>query len=175
VTAMILNLIPSVARYVRDMRYIPKPFLDQGLVAPHTRNGEGSLVGRLLPMPRIRSGKADTRLDDILGPDFAIVGIETAEFPAELHAPIWSALGARAATVWKSPHALSNDGARGLPAFGIADDRFDEVFAAHRGQWLIVRPDRIVAAAVDISSFQEVTRFFERLLGVSQLVSQAAE
>ncbi len=164
-----------VARYVRDMRYIPKPFLDQGLVAPHTRNGERSLVGRLLPMPRIRERQGDTRLDDILGPGFAIWALNPPSFRQVCTMPIWSALGARASTVWKGPHALSNGGARDLPAFGIADDRFDEVFAAHHGQWLIVRPDRIVAAAVDIGSFQEVTRFFERLLGISQLVSQAAE
>jgi hypothetical protein len=62
-----------------------------------------------------------------------------------------------------------------VPALKIADDRFDDVFTAHRGQWLIVRPDRIVAAAVDAGSFHDITRFFERLFGVSRSVPQAAE
>jgi 3-(3-hydroxy-phenyl)propionate hydroxylase len=174
VAAMVLNLIPPIARYVRDMRYIPKPFLNQGLVATHTRNGEASLVGRLLPMAQIRNDKADSRLDDILGPGFAIVGIEADGVPAGLHDALWYALNARAVTVWHAPRRGAEE-ERGVPAFATADHRFDEVFAAHRGQWLIVRPDRIVAAAVDSASFREAAPFFERLLGISRSLPQAAE
>lgn len=173
VAAMALTRIPPVARYVRDMRYIPKPFLDQGLVAPHTRTGEASLVGRLLPLPGARSGSAVVPLDDLLGSGFAILGVEPANPPLGVRDPLWHAVNARVAAVRRGRVEAGKE--RGVPTVEIVDDRFDEVFAAHRGQWLIVRPDRIVAAAVDAGSFQEVTRFFARLFGLSRSLPQAAE
>lgn len=171
--ALFLNLFPPVARYVRDMRYIPKPFLQQGLVASQTRRDEASFVGRLLPMPHVRDGDIEVPLDDFLGPGFAIIGVEPDIVPAGLHDPLWYALDARFAAVRRKSVSVENK--LGVPAFKIADNRFDDVSIAHRGQLLIVRPDRIVAAAVDAGSFHDVTRFFERLFGISRSVPQAAE
>jgi 3-(3-hydroxy-phenyl)propionate hydroxylase len=173
VTAMVLNLFPPIARYVRDMRYIPKPFLDKGLVASHTRSDETSLVGGLLPLPQIRNGHAIVPLDDILGHGFAIVGIEPIGSSAGVRDALWDALGAQVATVWRE--RPEDEAASGVPAFQIADDRFDAVFTSHRGQWLIVRPDRIVAAAGEAGSFHEVTQFVEQAFGIPRSLSQAAE
>jgi hypothetical protein len=55
-----------------------------------------------------------------------------------------------------------------VPVFKIADDRFDD--CACRASWSMAdrAPDRIVAAAVDAVSFHEVTRFFEKLFGISR-------
>jgi 3-(3-hydroxy-phenyl)propionate hydroxylase len=174
VVAMVLNLFPPIARYVRDMRYIPKPFLEKGLVASHTRSDETSLVGGLLALPQIRNGNAIVPLDDILGHGFSIVGIEPIGSPTGVRDALWYALGAQVATVWRERRP-EEEAASGVPAFQIADDRFDAVFAAHSGQWLIVRPDRIVAAAVEGGSFYEVTRFFEQAFGFPRSFSQAAE
>jgi 3-(3-hydroxy-phenyl)propionate hydroxylase len=173
VAALFLNLFPPVTRYVRDMRYIPKPFLQDGLIAAQTRNGEGSFVGRLLPLPVVHDGRTERRLDDVLGADFAILGIEPGVLPAGVRDPLWYALGAQVLAV--SRVAGEAERTLGVPTAAVVDTRFDEVFGAHRGQWLIVRPDRIVAAAVDAVSFQEVTSFFGRLCGISRSLPQAAE
>jgi 3-(3-hydroxy-phenyl)propionate hydroxylase len=174
IAAMALNLLPPIARYVRDMRYIPKPFLEQGLVAPHTRSGEASLVGRLLPLPQIRSGNAIVPLDDVLGPGFAIVGIEPVSAPPNLRDALWYALSAQVATIWRRRRTDVEAG-RGVQACEVADGRFDAVLAAHRGEWLIVRPDRIVAAAVEARSFPDATRFFTQAFGIPPSLRQAAE
>jgi 3-(3-hydroxy-phenyl)propionate hydroxylase len=173
VVALFLNLFPPVTRYVRDMRYIPKPFLQDGLIAAQTRNGEGSFVGRLLPLPVVRDGGTEGPLDDLLGTGFAILGIEPGVLPAGVRDPLWYALGAQVVAV--SRVAGEAERTLGVPTAPVIDTRFDEVFSAHRGQWLIVRPDRIVAAAADAASFRDVTSFFGRLCGISRSLPQAAE
>jgi 3-(3-hydroxy-phenyl)propionate hydroxylase len=173
VAALFLNLFPPVARYVRDMRYIPKPFLQDGLIASQTRNGEDSFVGRLLPLPVVHDGHDELPLDDVLGPGFAILGVEPDVLPASAGDPLWHALGSRLAAVSRGVGEMGQ--ATGVATAMVVDTRFNEVFAAHRGQWLIVRPDRIVAAAVDAGSFPSVTRFFAERYGVSRSFPQAAE
>jgi 3-(3-hydroxy-phenyl)propionate hydroxylase len=173
IAALFLNLFPPVARYVRDMRYIPKPFLRDGLIAAQTRNGEGSFVGRLLPLPAVHDGRNELPLDDVLGSGFAILGVDPDVLPVSVRDPLWYALGARLAVVSRGAGEAVRTS--GVATAAVVDSRFDNVFAAHRGQWLIVRPDRIVAAAVDAASFQPVTRFFGELYGISRSLPQAAE
>jgi 3-(3-hydroxy-phenyl)propionate hydroxylase len=175
IAALFLNLFPPIASYVRDMRYIPKPFLRDGLIASHTRAGDNSFVGRLLPLPGVDNGHGRTgqRLDDLLGDGFAILGIEPGLPQPSLHDPLWYALGARQVTVSR-PSGEANR-THGVETAVVTDNRFDEVFAAHRGHWLVIRPDRIVAAAANAASFQEVTPFFDALFGLSRSLPQAAE
>src|SRR5262249_48662155 len=53
------NLIPSVRRYFREMRYMPKSTINRGLIV--TEPQRSSLVGRVFPRLTIRDG--DMKLD----------------------------------------------------------------------------------------------------------------
>jgi 3-(3-hydroxy-phenyl)propionate hydroxylase len=134
-----MTFIPSIHRYFAEMRYIPKQLLRTGIVCHDAARKQASMVGRLLPVPEVRTGAATQLLDDVIGPGWALVGVDLA--PAARSAgddPLWRELGATRTTV----------AASGRVADAVTQDgRFDEVFAAHAGEWLVVRPDRIIAAA----------------------------
>lgn len=137
-----LTTIPAIRRYFAEMRYIPKPFLKTGVVLPD-RNRATSFVGRLMPAAAIREGSRIMLLDDFIGAGWALVGIDLPKAASPPPAgALWRGLDATSIVLRPRGTGMS---------FVPVDDTFDPVFAAHRGEWLIVRPDRIVAAAVPVS------------------------
>ena len=82
-------------------------------------------------------------LDDFIGAGWALVGIDLPKAASPPPAgALWRGLDATSIVLRPRGTGMS---------FVPVDDTFDLVFAAHRGEWLIVRPDRIVAAAVPVS------------------------
>lgn len=144
----IVMLAPPLRRYVAEMRYIPKPFLRQGIVLNPGARGEGSCVGRVLPHPYVLRDGKKLLLDDVIGPNWAVLGIRPADpSPAGLGHALWRELRATILVIDAPRGAL--DRARNGIALALGDDpRFDNLVRAHAGLWLVVRPDRIVAAAV---------------------------
>src|SRR5215468_608157 len=68
------NLIPSVRRYFREMRYMPRSTINQGLIA--TAQRPASLVGRVFPRLTLRNGDAKPDFDELCGNGFALIGID---------------------------------------------------------------------------------------------------
>jgi 3-(3-hydroxy-phenyl)propionate hydroxylase len=128
-------LVPPLRRAVAEMRYLPKPFFRNGLVIDPPPDERHGIAGRVIPNPSVRVDGVEQKLDAALGRNWALVGIETGtDRPAGLDHPLWARLEA-------IPIALD--------AGDVIDEaRFADLRALHRGQWLVVRPDRIVAAAV---------------------------
>jgi 3-(3-hydroxy-phenyl)propionate hydroxylase len=142
----VLSLFPRLKRRLTEAPYVPRPVLSDGFILP-AEDGSPACVGTVVPQPRLRTGDGVRLLDETIGPGFALIGIDppAGAPPAGLADPLWRALAA-------APLALRPAGAAAAPVAGVttaavADHRFDELFAAARGRWLVVRPDRVVAAA----------------------------
>lgn len=132
------TFIPSIRRYFAEMRYIPKPFLQKGVVVNPPARRDGSIVGRLLPAPEVRAADKTGLLDDVIGPGWALVGVNIPRAEKRPASPLWDDLEVS----WTTIAAAGGDADATL-----LDGRFDEILAVHSGEWLLVRPDRIVAAA----------------------------
>ena len=138
-----LRLIPPVRRFIRDMRYVPPNAARSSLVI-----GEGGAVGLPIPNPTLATRH---RLDALLGTGFALVGVAVGEWPgmAGLQHPLWRRLATRTVVLRPADHAPPGPCGHDLDT--VADGHFDRVFASDPDRWLLVRPDRIVAASVPFS------------------------
>ena len=86
--------------------------------------------GRMLPQPAVASRDGERLLDDVIGPGFTALLVGGAEVPGDvLDHPLWAALS-------PTVHAMETD------ALG-------EFAGAEGPRILLVRPDRIVLAALD--------------------------
>ncbi|MBO9513053.1 MAG: FAD-dependent monooxygenase [Variovorax sp.] len=148
----VLRLVPPASRYIREMRYVPKAFLRSALVSPGTETGRAhELVGRLLPNPEVRFEGRKATLDEAAGLRFAVIGVAGATPHAGVDR-IAAALGA-ARIVLVAGEDAPRPGAAGAAIAASADARARPLLQHYAGQWLLVRPDRVVACAGTAEAF----------------------
>lgn len=141
-------LTPAGRRYLTDMRYRPKAVHTEGVVSFAGRTGRW-LVGSLLPQPWILPGPSlcPQRLDDVLGDGPALLGVDVD--PGEWDAVVAVAEGYRWPAVREIDVALEDllpAPAARRAAIADADGTLEELMAAVRGTFVLVKPDRYVAA-----------------------------
>lgn len=145
------SIVPSLKRYVLEMRFKPMPRYERGAVAHPEPRSPGSPVGTLFVQPRVDTREQqNVLLDDVLGTWFAvlcwnnnprkILGAEAFE--------AWQALGARfvALRPLTQLHWTGHDD----PDVVIVGDRSGAVkawFDAHTESVVFLRPDRCIAGA----------------------------
>jgi len=137
VTFGALHRLPLIRRQIREFRIRRKPRLRDGFVA--RRAGRGNVVGRLLPQSRVATvDGALRRLDDVIGPGFAVVGIGSdprKTLPPETVAA-WERLEPRWLTVRDVDEPIADDDevvdVDGTLARALGD----------RCRYAVVRPDR---------------------------------
>lgn len=140
----VLSLFPKLKRRLTEAPYVPRPVLRDGFLVPPA-GGNESRVGYIVPQPRVRLGEQVRLLDEILGPGFALVGVDPTDgVPPVLAHPFWQAVGA--AWLVLRPAGASRGAVDGIVTATVEDHRFDALFATEGGRWLVVRPDRVVAA-----------------------------
>ncbi len=158
-----LNLWPRARDYVAQQRYKPPPRFDGGFLLPDGR-GRASMVGRLLPQPRVRTADgANLLLDEVLGHRFALVarGDGAAAALDALRGPVWDALDVARIAVLPSGGVPSNGA---VTAVVVADGVLDAAMTAYEGHALLLRPDHYVAAAIPAADAATATRAVEALL-----------
>ncbi|HJV71685.1 bifunctional 3-(3-hydroxy-phenyl)propionate/3-hydroxycinnamic acid hydroxylase [Ideonella sp.] len=157
-----IRLWPGIRDYVLQMRFKPMPSYRQGVVvAPEGADA----VGRMLIQPDVEDASgARRKLDDVLGPWFAVLGWQLD--PRGALSPddrqFWVDLGARFVQVRRSRCAdmpASKDDA-GSACVQDVDNSLADWFAAHPGTMLVVRPDRYIAAQFNPDQASSVTRQF---------------
>jgi 3-(3-hydroxy-phenyl)propionate hydroxylase len=158
-----LNLWPRARDYVAQQRYKPPPRFDGGFLIPDGK-GRASMIGRLLPQPRIRIEAGTTALlDAVIGNRFALVarGADAASMLAGLRGPVWDRLDvARVAILPPDGRPYSGS----VIAVTEVDAVLDRAMAGHAGQVLLLRPDHYVAAAIDAAGPASATQRLESLL-----------
>ena len=157
------NLLPSVRRYFREMRYVPRPFIKEGLVVADAETGS-ALVGRLLPrLALVRTDGEATSIDAVAGQWFALVGLSVnhkALMSAKDH-PLWHRLQPSVVAL-----ASEDDPAQDRSShIQVSDDRGRALLASHAGSILVLRPDRVVAGVAKLSEFAQLSDQLDKLIG----------
>lgn len=148
------SAVPTLKRYVLEMRFKPMPRYEHGAVVHDEPRRTGSPVGTLFIQPRV-----DTRtqsgllLDDVLGTGFAVLcwNNNPRTLLGEQVFGQWKALGASfvAARPLTQLH-WTGPGHPHDPDVTVVGDRTGELkawFDRHTESVLFLRPDRCIAAA----------------------------
>lgn len=161
----LLGLIPPARAYIASMRWKPAPRATAGaFVEP----GRG-LIGAMLPQPMMAIGDgASAPLDVALGDGFSLVSADAD--PATLADPLWDRLAARRARVLTGDRTPRRAG-----EVGDIGDTLARALKAHRGEVLLVRPDRYVAGAFRPADEAVFARRFAALLGAPAATVQSTE
>ncbi|GBE67545.1 3-(3-hydroxy-phenyl)propionate/3-hydroxycinnamic acid hydroxylase [Mycobacterium sp. MFM001] len=142
------SIVPSLKRYVLEMRFKPMPRYEHGAVVHTTPD---SPVGTLFVQPRVDiRDKQNVMLDDVLGTGFAVLcwNNNPREILGAAAFSDWQKLGARfvAARPLTQLHWTGHDD----PDVVIVGDRDGDLkawFDARRESVLFLRPDRCIAGA----------------------------
>lgn len=133
------NLIPSVRRYFREMRYMPKSTINRGLIVSDPNRS--TLVGRVFPRLAVHDGDVKPDFDELCGKGFALIGIDVddAALIKISHLPPWTKVKPAVFNVRLGASAPK-------PAFAVEDIQQRTLLAPYAGEIAIVRPDRYTAA-----------------------------
>jgi 3-(3-hydroxy-phenyl)propionate hydroxylase len=135
-----LLLAPPGRRYLTEMRYRPRARHSAGLVY-----GDHPLTGTQLPQPRVLTPDRGVRmLDDALGPDLALLGVD-------VPAAAWDALAGMPRRPRRIDVALDDRLPRprgGREAVADFDGGLAAALAPARNRFLLVKPDRYIAAVM---------------------------
>ncbi|OBI61611.1 bifunctional 3-(3-hydroxy-phenyl)propionate/3-hydroxycinnamic acid hydroxylase [Mycobacterium sp. E796] len=162
------SIVPSLKRYVLEMRFKPMPRYDQGAVV-HTEPGRAdSPVGTLFIQPRVDTRtKQDVLLDDVLGNWLAVVcwNNNPRKILGDEAFDSWKALGAKFFAL-RPLTQLHWDG-HDEPDVVIVGDRNGGLkawFDSHQESVLFLRPDRCIAGACIAQRAPELSaRLFDAL------------
>lgn len=153
------NLIPSVRRYFREMRYMPKYIIRRGLIAEPQRRS--SLVGRAFPRLTLRDGDLRLDFDELCGKGFALIGIDVdpSAIAKITHLPLWAKI---------KPAIFNVQIGAPVPQSGFAvdDEQQKLLLASHSGEIVILRPDRYTAATTTADEMLCRTDFLAQKLGL---------
>ncbi|RVT42329.1 FAD-dependent monooxygenase [Sphingobium algorifonticola] len=147
------NRFPAARAWFGRQGYLPRQrYVDGFVIDPPRSRNDDSFVGRMLPCPNF--GAAGT-LDLWLGTGFALVAVDAPQVHAS-H-PLWRRLNAACIAFGAAPS--------GFKAVDPTDHHFDAVWRRHRGEVLVVRPDRYVLTAVPPAQLDNAARRIEVMLG----------
>ncbi len=188
VVAKALTLAPPMKRYIAEMRFKPKPRFHAGALVPaEGPAAEADPVGCMFPQPVVttRDGE-EILLDEALGPWFSVLvwgNDPRAVFAGEALETL-RRLGVRLVSVRPSPQLHWEPRPDGGPTdtapvlatdpvtvVGDTTGRLKAWFDAHPVGFVVVRPDRYVAAA---ALAQHAPRVTAQLAAALDLVAASA-
>ncbi|CAJ1503480.1 bifunctional 3-(3-hydroxy-phenyl)propionate/3-hydroxycinnamic acid hydroxylase [[Mycobacterium] kokjensenii] len=158
------SAVPTLKRYVLEMRFKPMPRYEQGAVVHDQPRRPDSPAGTLFIQPKVdtRTG-TDLLLDDVIGTGFAVLAWNNNPrvLLGEEAFARWKALGAsfialRPSTQlhWTPP---GHDDDPEVTIVGDRTGRLKEWFDGHSESVLFLRPDRCIAAACIAQRAPEVS------------------
>jgi 3-(3-hydroxy-phenyl)propionate hydroxylase len=150
--AAAVNAVPAVRRYLMDGRFKPMPAYASSATLTGGQPYQDGAVGTLAPQPRVQvDGGALERLDQVLGPWFALVGwgSDPRAFLTGGAAAICERLGVTFVSVRPVTELswVERPAAPGLRVVGDVTGELRGWFDRHRMSTVLVRPDRIVGLA----------------------------
>lgn len=166
------SIVPTLKRYVLEMRFKPMPRYEQGAVHHDHVPTPASPTGTLFIQPRVDTREqAGVLLDDVLGTGFAVLcwNNNPRALLGEQIFDRWKALGATfvAARPLTQLHWTGHDD----PDVVIVGDRTGAVkawFDAHTESVLFLRPDRCIAGACIAQRAPETSEALFAVLHVTQ-------
>ena len=155
----LLNYLPPVKRYFLEMRFKPMPKYHQGVVVEPVPAIKASPVGKLFIQPSVCVGQQSLKLDDVIGPGFAIIAWGTNPLLGmsddEIHH--WRQLRTQFIQVVPTVQLASNL-ARHEDVICIGDEtgELKAWFGRYPASIVVVRPDRFVAGVAIPQTIQTV-------------------
>ncbi|MBB4102224.1 bifunctional 3-(3-hydroxy-phenyl)propionate/3-hydroxycinnamic acid hydroxylase [Allorhizobium borbori] len=182
----VLNLVPSVKRYLLEMRFKPMPRFTEGVVVPsHAGDPKTSPVGRLFIQPRVRRATGEVvRMDEVIGPNFAIIawGSNPIQYMEPDQVAMWRSLGAVFISVKpdvqlgsRPDEALGfrTDPLTGVVEIGDTQGRLKDWFGNWPESVVFLRPDRVVAATSSPLRVTDVSRALAHVMAYTAKPAQA--
>jgi 3-(3-hydroxy-phenyl)propionate hydroxylase len=145
------SIVPTLKRYVLEMRFKPMPRYEQGAVVHSVPRRAESPVGTLFIQPRVDTRtQQDVLLDDVLGTWFAVLcwNNNPRKILGDEAFAKWKSLGARFVALRPSTqlHWTGHDD----PDVVVVGDRTGGLkswFDGHQESVVFLRPDRCIAGA----------------------------
>lgn len=145
------SIVPTLKRYVLEMRFKPMPRYEHGAVVHANPGRADSPVGTLFIQPRVDTrDQQDVLLDDVLGPWFAVLcwNNNPRKILGGTAFANWKALGARFFAL--RPATQLRWTGHDDPDVVVVGDRRGDLkswFDIHAESVLFLRPDRCIAGA----------------------------
>lgn len=143
--------IPKIRDYVLQMKFKPMPRYSRGVVGDSADRTQRECIGRMFIQPLVEGENGATlRLDEALGAGFALIGWRRdprAGLPPALRAQL-DKLGCRYVAAQRARSGCDPDElqAGALPVLQDTENALHFWFQRTRADWVLVRPDRYVAA-----------------------------
>lgn len=175
----IANLVPTVRDYFMQMKFKPKPRFEAGFLVPNGEAAKTSLVGRMLPQPRVvavdpqapaGSGEKELLLDEVTGFGFALLAYGSDAVTALMAAehPLWRRLDARRVALLPPDGKLPSPIPNGIAVARDRAGRFTKLFPAGQTRLLLLRPDRYVAAVFAPEQAAQAVGALSKLVGTQR-------
>lgn len=167
-----IRSIPRLRDYILQMRFKPMPRFEKGIVQDSGIQHHDAAVGRMFIQPRVEHDGKVARLDDVAQDRFVLLswrsdalagaGICLQDQLERLKVVRMSAVRSRSGRHEKDPFTAS----RPQPLLiEDVDNELNAWFQAHRVDWVLLRPDRYIAAmGTATEAAQRLTNFFDELL-----------
>jgi 3-(3-hydroxy-phenyl)propionate hydroxylase len=146
--------VPRVRDYLLQMKFKPMPRFTRGIVQDSGDARRDGAVGRMFIQPNVERERGGVlRLDDIVGPRFALLSWRCdplAAAPRELRERLHQ-LGCDSYVAVRARGVPAEAGSRvpAVPSGAVLEDTENTLqgwFRAHDVDWVLLRPDRFVAA-----------------------------
>ncbi len=145
--------IPRLRDYVLQMRFKPMPRFEKGIVQDSGDKRRDAVVGRMFIQPMVEHEGRVARLDDVVRDRFVLLSWRSdalVQADADLQAALehlkvvrMSAVRSRSGRYETDPFVAS----RPQPLLiEDLDNQLNSWFLAHRVDWVLLRPDRYIAA-----------------------------
>jgi 3-(3-hydroxy-phenyl)propionate hydroxylase len=170
--------VPRVRDYLLQMKFKPMPRFTRGIVQDSGDARRDGAVGRMFIQPNVERERGGVqRLDDVVGPRFALIGWRCdplACAPADLRERL-KQLGCDSYVAVRARGVPTEAGSRvpAVPSGDVLEDSENVLqpwFRAHDADWVLIRPDRFVAAVGrEGAAVAQLTAFCDAVLrGESQ-------
>jgi 3-(3-hydroxy-phenyl)propionate hydroxylase len=166
------SAVPSLKRYLLEMRFKPMPRYQQGAVFHAEPRSDTSPTGTLFIQPRVDTrGQQNVLLDDVLGPGFAVLCWSN-NLRAVLGDQVfdrWKALGAK--FIAARPMTQLQWPGHDDPDVVIVGDRTGALkswFDTHTDSVVFLRPDRCIAGACIAQRAPEMSESLFDVLHLTQ-------
>lgn len=159
-----LDEFPGGREFLMGMKFKPQPRYEDGVfVDLAALNVPGSLVGAMIPQPTVTVNGHPQKLDDVIGPKFALLVQSAAaeKFVTDNPGALWPEL--RPAVLSFAPEVCPGSAAVKTK---VLDPAVAFPLLAHRDQIVLIRPDRYAAVAFwPTQTAAVVTQFRAKLNG----------
>lgn len=163
-----IQKLPGAKEYILQLKFKPMSRYTDGVVIHNGKPAKNSPVGRLFLQPAVELDGNTSKLDDVIGPAFALIGIkrdahgllDTETRKALAHHNVKSLFVSPS----KSIRYVPDTGSESIHVEDVGGRFRDWLLANPKWEFVLLRPDRYVAAVCSADELPGVVRRFIQLL-----------